>query len=271
MGTVTVLESRYALKTLAYRWMPPIWLMTVGIAVAMIELSSATRNVATNSASVISRRPATPLRLNVRRRSSGGRLGRGGLGGGTWLRQPDADQGAFALAGAAGPDAAAMLLDDVATDIQAEAHARDLALLGVAGATERLEDAIGRLRRQANALILNLDQHPARLRLDPHPQLRAVGRVLDRVIEQIRKHLLESIRVGRDLPRGAHDVQQDVPAGAALLFLIPGHDLAHELGDVQRPQPQGQAASADARDVQQVPHQAGQSIAGVVDAPQGAL
>src|SRR5579884_4152974 len=103
-----------------------------------------------------------------RGRSSGGGGGGGGVGGGLGDGQPDAHDGALAFAGAARPDAAAVLFDDVATDIQAQPHAGDLPLLGVAGAAERLEDALGGLARQADAAIRDLQQHAARLAL--HPQ-----------------------------------------------------------------------------------------------------
>src|SRR5438128_5376858 len=120
--------------------MPPIWPMTVGIAVAMTDVSRATRKVATNSARVISRRsairPVQGIRLVASPSPSGRGLGRGGRkgrlrgGGGARktgeLGEPDADQRAVAFALAAGPDAAVVLLDDVAADIQPQAHASDL-------------------------------------------------------------------------------------------------------------------------------------------------
>src|SRR6185437_13177602 len=91
------------------------------------------------------------------------------------LRQPHANQHALAFAGTAGPDAAAVLLDDIPADIEAQAHARDLPLLGIGGPTERLEDALGRPRRQTDPAVLDLEQHTTRFRLQSNPQLRTGG------------------------------------------------------------------------------------------------
>src|SRR5438067_1307998 len=116
--------------------------MTVGIAVEITAVSRLTRNVATNRAIVTRRRPDTPSdhtgfgrcrsymqglsgsRLAQRRATSGG-----GGGGVRVLGQPYAHKHALAFARTAGPDAAAVLLDNIATDIQPEAHPRDLPLL----------------------------------------------------------------------------------------------------------------------------------------------
>ena len=59
------------------------------------------------------------------------------------LGQPDAHQCARAFTGTARPDATLVLLDDVATDEQAQAHARDLQLFSVGRAAEWLEDPVG--------------------------------------------------------------------------------------------------------------------------------
>src|SRR5919199_5661909 len=139
--------------------MPPIWLTTVGMAVETTEVSRATRKVATNRARVTSRRSDTPKIVAEPRPGSGG-VASGGLvelgGGGLPLggrragpRQPHRHQRAATLAVARGPDAAAVLLDDVAADVQPQTHALDLTLLGVGRPTERLEDALGGTARQA--------------------------------------------------------------------------------------------------------------------------
>src|ERR1700730_9622675 len=106
--------------------------MTVGIAVETTDVSSATRNVATNRASVTSRRSDTRPRYPVSISGCGADLAVRRVE----LRQPDADQRAGTFARAARPDAPMVLLDDVAANEQPEAHARDLQLLGIRRATE---------------------------------------------------------------------------------------------------------------------------------------
>ena len=103
---------------------------------------------------------------------------------------------AFALT--AGPDAAAVLLDDIAADVQAEAHARDLQLLGVAGAAERLEDALGGAGGRPIPRSWTSSSTPRAFGLHAHPQLGAIGRVFERVVEQIGQHLLDPIGIGGD-------------------------------------------------------------------------
>src|SRR5919202_4011076 len=169
--------------------MPPIWPMTVGMAVETTEASSDTRKVATNRASVIRRRSDT--RTRYREGAPTSRIaafpdsgGSGGGSGGGGFGQPDAHDGAAAFAGAAGPDAAVVLLDDVTADVQAQAHAGDLLLFGVGRAAERFEDALGGVLGKSDAVVLDFQQHAARLWLQPHPQVSALGRVLHRVLEQ---------------------------------------------------------------------------------------
>src|SRR5438067_10424029 len=128
----------------------------------------------------------------------------------TVLRQPDAHQRAAAFTCAARPDPAVVLLDDIATDEQAQAHAGDLALLGIARSTEWLEDPFGGFWRQADAAILDLQQHAARLSLHPNAELGTVGRVLERVVEQIVQHLLDPIWIGRDQRRRAEDLEREL-------------------------------------------------------------
>src|SRR5918911_339838 len=209
--------------------MPPIWPMTVGMAVETTEASSDTRKVATNRASVIRRRSDT--RTRYREGAPTSRIaafpdsgGSGGGGGGGGFGQPDAHDGAAAFAGAAGPDAAVVLLDDVAADVQAQPHAGDLPMFGVRRAAEGLEDAFGGLRRQADTMVLHLEQHAARLGLEADPQLGAIGRILDRVLEQIGQDLFDALRVGRHVRGLPADVEQE-RARAAQLLLVATDDL----------------------------------------------
>src|SRR5918911_335190 len=134
--------------------MPPIWPMTVGMAVETTDASSDTRNVATNRASVTRRRSDTTTRYPAGRpasRIAGTTRGSGGSGGG---------------------------------------------------------GAGGGLGRQPDAAVLHLEQHAARLGLESDPQLGAVGRILDRVLEQIGQDLFDALRIGRHVRGLPADVEQ---------------------------------------------------------------
>src|ERR671933_427003 len=213
--------------------------MTVGMAVETTEASSDTRKGATNRASVIRRRSETRTRYREGAPTSriaafpdsGGSAGGGGGGG---FGPPDAHDGAAAFAGAAGPDAAMVLLDDVAADVQPEPHAGDLPMFGIGRTAERLEDTFGGPGRQADAVVLDLEQHAARLGLESDPQLGPLGRILDRVLEQVGQDLLDALRIGRDVPGLTADVEQQL-ARAAQLLLVATDYLAYEVGQVKRP------------------------------------
>src|SRR5690242_19739456 len=71
-------------------------------------------------------------------------------------RQRDVDRRAEAFASALGPQPTAVALDDLATDIQPEPEARDVARECIRSAAERLEDTLGVARGQSDALISNV-------------------------------------------------------------------------------------------------------------------
>src|SRR5437016_546078 len=58
------------------------------------------------------------------------------------VREPEAERGAAAFAGALRPDPPAVALDDVAADVQPQPHARQAEPGGVGRAPERLEDRL---------------------------------------------------------------------------------------------------------------------------------
>src|SRR6186997_122710 len=84
-------------------------------------------------------------------------------------------------------------LGDRARDEEAETRAR-LRLL-TAHAAELLEDERVVLRRDPGAAIAHLDVDPAVLGERVDLDLAARGRVLDRVVEQVRQHLPQPLAV----------------------------------------------------------------------------
>src|SRR5438128_644085 len=73
-------------------------------------------------------------------------------------RQPDTEGGPEPLARAVGPDPTAMTLDDVAADVQAQPHTRNVPLVGIRRPPEWLEDVLRVTRRQPNTRVAHSEK-----------------------------------------------------------------------------------------------------------------
>src|SRR4051812_14860261 len=123
-----------------------------------------------------------------------------------WPGEPESERRASVLAAARRPDAPPMALDERPADVQAEPHARQAAFCRVGGPAERLEDRLQAARWQADAAVCHLDQGPALAADHRETDLAAGRRVLDRVAQQIRDHLLQPI----DVDAGVHLVIREI-------------------------------------------------------------
>src|ERR671936_1200713 len=89
-------------------------------------------------------------------------------------------------------DRAAVRLDDLPADVQAEPHPRAVAVR----LEEALEQVLPMLRRDAEAAVTHRDPYVRRRRtLDVDVDATAVRAELDRVAEQVRHHLFEPERI----------------------------------------------------------------------------
>jgi hypothetical protein len=91
-----------------------------------------------------------------------------------------------------------------------------LARVGGVGLREALEDTRVELFRNAAAAIDHLDAHRVRAPLDAHTDLRAGGRELGGVRQQVGQHLLDARAIGKDLSaaRVVFDSQRHLVAWA---------------------------------------------------------
>src|SRR4029077_2827447 len=96
------------------------------------------------------------------------------------------------------PDAAAVQLDDLLADREAQAGADHLVRLGALEsfvAPEHFAEVFG---RNADAVIANSDIHLSVSDVGTDDHLSAFGRVLDRIGQQVADHLDQSVGVGVD-------------------------------------------------------------------------
>src|SRR5437763_11233260 len=109
---------------------------------------------------------------------------------GCWERQPDDQYRAGTVAAVTELYLAALRLDKAAADRQPESGARAAAVLGL-DAVEFVEDPFEVARRDARALVDDLDSD--RLVLAPRADVDAAvrRRVFGRVVEKIEQHLFE--------------------------------------------------------------------------------
>src|SRR5579864_5626245 len=82
-------------------------------------------------------------------------------------------------------DVAALLQRQAARQVQAESRALDLCRGALLDAAERLEQLLQVVLGDADALVRHHDGDPARLLLDADTHLAAVGRVLERVGQEV--------------------------------------------------------------------------------------
>ncbi len=187
------------------------------------------------------------------------------------LGQTQAEPEHRALAGpAAHADGAAHQFDEAPRDRQAQAGAAVPARGRAVGLHEGLEDALLRLRRDADAGILDLAQEREpvgilALRHDAQLDAAAFGE-LDRIADQVHQHLLDTVGVAAQPARRlAGDVHGQFEALA-----VGRH--GHQVRDVLEQVPQGEFVLVDLkkprldlREVEDVVDDHQQRVAGLLD------
>jgi len=185
-------------------------------------------------------------------------------------RQADGEDRPLPGAGARRLDRAAVQLDQMADDGEAEAEATVLPARRGVGLAEALEDVGEELR---------LDPHPGvgdddlDVRVDPrdeHLDLPPLGGELDGVGEQVPDHLLEAVGVASDRPQRVEDPLQADPLG-----LGGGADRFERRLDqrhqLDRPHVEPHLPRGDARDVQEVLDELGLGVDAPRDGRQAAV
>ena len=159
------------------------------------------------------------------------------------------------------PDPAAVHLDDLTRDGQPEAGAEDLAgrlLVTLVAAEQPLEE----LGRDADAVVADADVDLSTVHGACDHDLPAVGRVLDRVAEQVGDHLRDAVRVALD-HRPALGVADDDVTGARGACAVGG--VFEQRGQVRLLQVQRQPAGLDAVQVEHVVDHAVETVGVLVD------
>src|SRR5512146_1036569 len=96
-------------------------------------------------------------------------------------------------AGGLEPEVAAHLLHEVRADVEAQAEAREVALLGARGAIEILEEAIAVLGCDANAIVAHRDEWRAAVCLGDRDRDGVARRgVVCGVVNEVAQHLLDA-------------------------------------------------------------------------------
>ena len=171
-------------------------------------------------------------------------------------RQAHREAAALADARAAASDVAAVQLDEAAHQRQAQPQAALRAVRGALGLGKQVKHAGLQLRFDADAVILHMHGHLPILQLHGDLELATVRGVFGRVIEQVGQHLHQPVFVADHLRQSGreHDIEP-VPARLdqrARLFDGMGDHGIHVL----RHAVQRDLAARDARDIEQVVHQA---------------
>src|SRR5262249_12284536 len=135
-----------------------------------------------------------------------------------WQHDPEEAPVAFV---ALDLDAPAVGFDGPSGDGQAEAGAAGLLRAGIVHAIEALEDSLAMRRGNARSRVVHFDRAiPGRGRCDDHANLALVGRVLDRVVQQVCDTLPEDASVTL-----RHDACGRV-YGQALILVVREHSEA---------------------------------------------
>ncbi len=149
-------------------------------------------------------------------------------------------------------DRAAMELDQVLGDRQAEAEATARPLQRLLALDEALEDVRRELRRDADALVVDAQDGAVAVaaELDRDPLLGA--RELGRVGDQVADHLGQPHRIAVDPDRGARALHLGRPAALAQHRLGELERARDHVAQVDAPAAQPDLSRRDARDVEQV-------------------
>jgi hypothetical protein len=168
---------------------------------------------------------------------------------------------AAALARAGGAHRAAVQLDDVPDE--REAHAQTAACPGerLVALDEQVEQAWHQARRDADAVVPHPDDRPSRVlaSFDGDLDQAVLRRVLDRIDDEVRQHLLQPHRVAAHVQRAAREIRlQLMPAPGhgpcALLYATP-----HQFADVHGLPLDRELPVHHPRDVEKIVHDAGEA------------
>ncbi len=172
-------------------------------------------------------------------------------------------EGGALAGGAGGPDAAAVLVDDAATDGEAEAGAAQGAGVGGVALLEAVEDVFELVGGDAAALVADLDEGFAVVEIaGGEVDLAAGGRELDGVRDEVVERLQDAVGVGPDVDAVGREEDADVgPWGARLLH---AGGAAEQVFGAAHGRVQLGFAAADAFEVEDVVDQADEAV-GVAD------
>src|SRR5262249_47575036 len=109
-------------------------------------------------------------------------------------------------------DVAAHSADQLVADVEAEPGAADATGHVRVDAVELLEDAALLVDGDAEAFVADVEDHVALVRLDPDIDHAAVGRVLDRVLDEVDEHLPDLVAVCLDEGHICGDAVADLHA-----------------------------------------------------------
>lgn len=174
---------------------------------------------------------------------------------GTRVAKLDVEAASAAPSFAFGPHAAIVVIDQVAHDGQSQAKPFRVRA-GAPTLLEHVEHLLELCGRQSDAFVPDGDQDLAiRHASGVHPDHAARVAVLRRIVQQVGKHL--------DQPRLVAGDPQSALGHVPLQWLSPAGPLggrlacqAQDLGQVHRAHREGQLATRNARDIQQIVHQA---------------
>src|SRR5262249_22451447 len=110
------------------------------------------------------------------------------------------------------PDVAAHAADELVADVEAEPGTADAAGHLRVDAVELLEDAALLVDGDPEALVANVEDHVALVRLDADLDHAAIRRVLDRVLDEVDEHLPDLVAVGLDERHAVGDAVTDLHA-----------------------------------------------------------
>src|SRR5579862_1806411 len=123
-------------------------------------------------------------------------------------RQPNGERRARAVARRDG-ELATHLAHELAADVETEPRAADAVGHIRIEPVELLEDPSLLLERDADARVGDLEDAGVAVAVEAYVDRPAVGRVLDRVVEQVRDYLTETVRVGIDWELGVVGLDEE--------------------------------------------------------------
>src|SRR6266849_9937771 len=154
-------------------------------------------------------------------------------------------------------DRSPMALDDLRHNVQSHAQTGNGSLLWTSGPIEALKDFLALLSRDTEAMITDTDRGRLWGGAEVHLDCLGVGRILDRIAEQVGEDLSEPVSIPKQA--GLHRaVHQDAMTGMGLLHGV--GDLPQQGVEIHRLLEILQPARLDLGDVQQLFHQPGDGV-----------